>query len=144
MNDLFMLITQDVVSYNLSGVLLLVFEIIENMNWLREKWRVVIKRLLFCYESSLLGELLSVVGLHHYITSLNRSSLKDSTPTCRATFGVWLGTGSLYLFEHYGWAIVYVGWKHRTLAIFLALCCVDITVAMGNKMIMLGGYHWYN
>ncbi|OWZ10606.1 hypothetical protein PHMEG_00016521, partial [Phytophthora megakarya] len=163
MSDLFMLIAQDGVlvkiqyvslGYNLSGVLLLVFEIIENMNWLREKWRVFIKRLLFCYESSLLGELLSVVGLNNYITSLNRSSLKDSKPTAMVvSYYVWslvghgiivLGLVAFIISVRALWAIVYVGWKHRTLAIFLAPCCVDTTLAMRNKMIMLGGYHWYN
>lgn len=86
MSDLFMLIAQDGIlvkiqyvslGYNLSGVLLLVYEMIEHMQRLREKWRVFINRLIFCYESSMLGELLSVIGLHHYITTINRSILRD-------------------------------------------------------------------
>ncbi|KAG7384382.1 hypothetical protein PHYPSEUDO_002643 [Phytophthora pseudosyringae] len=161
MSDLFMLIAQDGIlvkihyvslGYNLSGVLLLVYEIVENMRWLSEKWRVCIKRLLFCYESSLLGELLSVVVLHHYITGLNRSRLRDTNRTAvTVSYYVWslvghgiivLGLVVFIISVRAFWATVYVAWKHRTLAIFLAPCCVDTTLALRNKMTLLGGYHW--
>ncbi|KAG2991561.1 hypothetical protein PC118_g5025 [Phytophthora cactorum] len=163
MSDLFMLIAQDGIfiklqyvslGYNLSGVLLLVFEIIENMKWLHEKWRVFIKRLIFCYEASMLGELLSVVGLHHYITGLNRSVLKDSKVTAvTVSYYVWslvghgvlvLGLITFIISVRAVWAVVYVRWKHRALAVFFAPCCVDSTLALRNKMTLLGGYHWHN
>jgi hypothetical protein len=161
MSDLFMLIAQDGIlvkiqyislGYNISGVLLLVFEIIESMNWLREKWRVFIKRLIFCYEASLLGELLSVAGLHHYITTLNRSTLRDSKPTALAvSYYVWslvghsaivLGLVAFIVAVRTLWAIAFVRWKHGTLAVFLAPCSVDTVLAMRNKMTTLGGYRW--
>ncbi|ETK80813.1 hypothetical protein L915_13595 [Phytophthora nicotianae] len=163
MSDLFMLIAQDGIlvkiqyvslGYNLSGVLLLVFEMIENMKWLHEKWRVFIKRLIFCYEASMIGELLSVVGLHHYITGINRSSLKDSNVTAvTVSYYVWslvghgiivLGLVAFIISVRACWAVIYVCWKHRTLSIFFAPCCVDTTLALRNKMTLVGGYHWHN
>ncbi|KAL3672766.1 hypothetical protein V7S43_002058 [Phytophthora oleae] len=161
MSDLFMLIAQDGIlvkiqcislGYNLSGVLLLVYEIIENMKWLSEKWRIFFKRLIFCYEASMLGELLSVVGLQYYITGLNRSSLKDSKPTALVvSYYVWslvghgfvvLGFVAFIICVRTFWAILYVRWKHKTLTVFLAPCCVDSTLALRNKMTLLGGYRW--
>ncbi|KAE9049449.1 hypothetical protein PR001_g3300 [Phytophthora rubi] len=43
--------------YNLSGFMLLVFEILENTKLLKEKWRLRIKRTFFSYETALVGEL---------------------------------------------------------------------------------------
>lgn len=123
---------------------------IENMKWLSERWKVFFKRLLFCYESSMLGELLSVVALHHYITTLNRSRLSDSKSTAVAVYYyVWslvghgfivLGLVAYIICIRALWAFVYVSWKHQTLAVFFAPCCVDTTLALPNKMTMLGGY----
>ncbi|GMF47378.1 unnamed protein product [Phytophthora fragariaefolia] len=161
MSDLFMLIAQDGIlvkiqyvslGYNLSGVLLLVYEMIENTKWLSEKWRVFFKRLIFSYESSMIGELLSVIGLNHYITTLNRSSLSDSKPTtASASYCIWslvghecivLGLVAYIILVRALWAFIYVIWRHRTLAVFFAPCSVDTTLALRNKMTMLGGYHW--
>ncbi|KAE8969323.1 hypothetical protein PF005_g27959 [Phytophthora fragariae] len=161
MSDLFMLIAQDGIlvkiqyislGYNLSGVLLLVYEMIENMRWLREKWRMFVKRMVFCYESSMFGELLSVVGLQHYITTINRSSLRDSGPAAlEVSYYVWslvghgtivLGLVTFIVSVRALWAFIYVSWKHRTLAVFFAPCCVDTTLALRNKMTLLGGYRW--
>lgn len=161
MSDLFMLIAQDGIlvkiqyvslGYNLSGVLLLVYEMIEHMQRLREKWRVFINRLIFCYESSMLGELLSVIGLHHYITTINRSILRETeSAAIEVSYYVWslVGHGTIVLglvvfiiSVRALWAVVYVSWKHRALAIFFAPCCVDTTLASRNKMTLLGGYRW--
>ncbi|KAJ8556574.1 hypothetical protein ON010_g9393 [Phytophthora cinnamomi] len=161
MSDLFMLIAQDGIlvkiqyvslGYNISGVLLLVYEMIENMRWLREKWRVFFKRLIFCYEASMLGELLSVIGLHHYITTINRSSLRNSEPTAlEVSYYVWslvghgtivLGLITFIISVRALWAVAYVYWKHRALAVFFAPCCVDTTLGLRNKMTLLGGYRW--
>ncbi|ETM40742.1 hypothetical protein L914_13397 [Phytophthora nicotianae] len=93
MSDLFLLVATDEMfvwlqyisfGYNLSGLVLLLFEMIENMGWLNERTRLCIKRLLFSYESSLFGELLSAIGQSHFLTSLSHSDLKDSGSTARA------------------------------------------------------------
>ncbi|KAF1776711.1 hypothetical protein GQ600_16398 [Phytophthora cactorum] len=93
MSDLFLLVATDGIfawfqyisfGYNLSGMLLILFELIENMQWLHETSRLFIKRLLFSYESSLLGELLSAIGQARFLTSLSHSDLKQSGPTARA------------------------------------------------------------
>lgn len=93
MSDLFLLIAHDglfaemqyiSIGYNLSGMLLFVWEIIENMRWLDERKRMMVKRLLYSYESSLMGEILSAAVQNHFLVALNRSDLQDSRPTALA------------------------------------------------------------
>ncbi|EEY69955.1 uncharacterized protein PITG_06496 [Phytophthora infestans T30-4] len=99
MSDLFLLVATEGIfawvqyislGYNLSGVLLLTFELVENLGCMRERTRLFIKRMLFSYESSLLGELLSAMCLPYYLSSLNRSDMKRSGPTANAvSYYVW-------------------------------------------------------
>lgn len=163
MTDLFMLIAQDgfwtkiqyvSLGYNLSGVLLLAYEIVENTRCLRQKWRVVIKRLLFCYESSLLGELVSAFGLNYFLASINRSGLKESRSTAVAvSYYAWSLVGhGIFICEIIGcviavrvlWAIAYTWWHHSTWVIFSTVCCVDSALGRRNKMVLLSGYRLHN
>lgn len=164
MSDLFLLVANDGVfawvqyislGYNLSGVLLLLFELLENMGWMRESSRLFIKRLLLSYESALIGELLSAICQPHFLTALNRSELKNSGSTAKAaSYYVWSLVGhGVFVLVLIGFimsirilrAVSYVRWKHGcSWAIFTAPCCVDNTLSMRNKMTMLGGYRWEN
>ncbi|ETM40977.1 hypothetical protein L914_13237 [Phytophthora nicotianae] len=78
MTDLFLIIANDgwaarlqyaSLGYNLSGLMLLLFEMVESMNWLSEKWRMRIKRVFFSYEVAL------VVGLEAVQTNSSRGVL---------------------------------------------------------------------
>ncbi|KAF1792897.1 hypothetical protein GQ600_6429 [Phytophthora cactorum] len=82
MGDLFLLIAQEGIigrlqyislGYNLSGVMSMLFEIVETMHWLGERIRILIKRLLFNYETMLLGECICAAAMQRYLTALNRS-----------------------------------------------------------------------
>ncbi|KAE9029464.1 hypothetical protein PF005_g2290 [Phytophthora fragariae] len=162
MSDLFLLVATDGVlawfqyisfGYNLSGLLLILFELIENLGWLRETSRLFIKRLLFSYESSLLGELLSAIGQAYFLTSLSRSDLKKSGATARAvSYYVWGLVGhSIIAVVLIGFiilirilrAVICLRWKHgHVWTILTAPCSVDTTFAMRNKMMMVTGYCW--
>ncbi|KAG7384384.1 hypothetical protein PHYPSEUDO_002645 [Phytophthora pseudosyringae] len=162
MSDLFLLVATEGVfawvqyislGYNLSGVLLLTFELVENLGWMRERTRLFIKRLLFSYESSLLGELLSAICQPYFLTSLNRSDLKQSGRTAVAVsyYGWSLVGHGIFVIVLIGFimsvralrAVSFVRWKHgQTRAIFMAPCCIDNTLGMRNKMMMLDGYVW--
>ncbi|ETN05424.1 hypothetical protein PPTG_14164 [Phytophthora nicotianae INRA-310] len=162
MSDLFLLVATDGIfawfqyisfGYNLSGMLLILFEMIENMKWLRERSRLFIKRLLFSYESSLLGELLSAFGQASVLTALNHSDLKRSGPTARAvSYYAWGLVGhSVIVLSLIGCimsvrvvrAVTCVRRKHGQIwSILTAPCCVDSTLGIRNKMTMLTGYCW--
>ncbi|KAG2829825.1 hypothetical protein PC112_g7936 [Phytophthora cactorum] len=164
MGDLFLLIANNgllskiqyvSLGYNLSGLLLVAFEIIESTNWLRERTRVFIKRLLFCYESSLLGEIVGAALQQSFLTRLNgsRALKKSNHVNLAVSHYVWSIVGhSIYVLSVIGfimlirslWTIVYVWWKHRTWSVFTASCCVDTALGKRNKMTLLGGYHWYD
>ncbi|KAG7384381.1 hypothetical protein PHYPSEUDO_002642 [Phytophthora pseudosyringae] len=164
MGDLFLLIANNgflatiqyvSLGYNLSGLLLVAFEIIESTNWLRERTRVFIKRLLFCYESSLLGEIVGAALQQPYLTQINGSKTlkKSNNVSLAVSYYVWsIGGHCMFVFSVIGfiifiralWAIVYVRWKHQTWSIFAAPCCVDTTLGKRNKMTMLGGYRWHD
>jgi hypothetical protein len=162
MSDLFLLVVTEgffaniqyiSFGYNLSAVTLLSFEMIENMGWLRESTRLSIKRLLFSYESSLVGELLSSFGQSYFLTGLSHSELKHTGPTARAvSYYVWglVGhavivlplIGSIMLVRIVR-AVTFARWEHGVwLSVFTAPCCVDTTLGMLNKMVMLRGYEW--
>jgi hypothetical protein len=161
MSDLFMLIAQDgffakvqyiSLGYNLSGVLSMLFEMVETMNWMGEKLRCVIKRLLFNYETALLGELACAAAMQYYLTSLNQSSLKDSKPVADAvSYYVWslVGHGIIVLgivfvitsIRALG-AFITVRWNFGSFSMLLAPCCVDTALGPKSKMILLSGYVW--
>ncbi|KAG7384378.1 hypothetical protein PHYPSEUDO_002639 [Phytophthora pseudosyringae] len=159
MSDLFLLIAHDGISaeiqylsigYNLSGMLLMVWEIVESMGWLSEGKRMLLKRLLYSYESSLLGELLSAAVQQHFLVSLNRSELKESRPTAMAvSYYVWsLLWHTMYVMMliafivsvRVSWAVSYVLLRNRTLAIFTRPCCIDSVLGARCRMTMLGSY----
>uniref|UniRef100_H3H4R7 Uncharacterized protein n=1 Tax=Phytophthora ramorum TaxID=164328 RepID=H3H4R7_PHYRM len=161
MSDLFMLIAQDgffakvqyiSLGYNLSGVLSMLFEMVETMNWMGEKLRCFIKRLLFNYETALLGELACAGAMQYYLTGLNKSSLKESKPVAEAvSYYVWslVGHGIIVLgivfvitsIRSLG-AIISVRWMFGSFSPFLSPCCVDTALGPLSKMILLGGYVW--
>ncbi|KAG2815029.1 hypothetical protein PC129_g8531 [Phytophthora cactorum] len=109
MSDLFMLIAQDgllakvqyiSLGYNLSGIMSMLFEMVETMNWMRETLRCLIKRLLFNYETALIGELVCSAAMQFYLTGLNKSSLQRSKPVAQAvSYYVWslVGHGIIVL-----------------------------------------------
>eukprot|EP00644_Phytophthora_capsici_P001527 jgi/Phyca11/104891/e_gw1.10.817.1 len=120
-----------------------------------ERTRLCVKRLLFSYESSLLGELLSAISQPFLLTALNRSDLKHSGPTAIAvSYYCWSLVGhSIFILVLMGMtisirvlrAVSYVRWKFgQTWVIFTAPCCVDNTLGLRNKMTLLGGYCWEN
>ncbi|KAH7467240.1 uncharacterized protein KRP23_11564 [Phytophthora ramorum] len=162
MSDLFLLAATDgtfawvqyaSLGYNLSGTLLLIFEMIETVHWMSESFRLFTKRLLFSYESSLIGELSSAVVQSYILTSINHSDLKCSKPVAlTVSYYVWglVGHGVI-LGALIGFimavrilrAITYVRWKFgRTWDILLSPCCVDTTLGARNKMMKLAGYYW--
>ncbi|KAF1784325.1 hypothetical protein GQ600_10376 [Phytophthora cactorum] len=161
MSDLFMLIAQDglfakvqyiSLGYNLSGVLSMLFEMVESMNWLGEKVRCLIKRLLFNYETSMMGELLCAAVMQYYLTSLNRSSLKHSKGTAEAvSHYVWslvghgiivLGIVAAITSVRATGALITVRWTLGSFKVLTAPCSVDTTLGVRCKMILLGGYVW--
>jgi len=159
MSDLFLLIAHDGVfaqlqyisiGYNLSGMLLMVWEIVESMGWLHDKRRMLIKRLVFSYESSLLGEFLTAAMQQQLLVALNRSALKESRPTALAvSYYLWsLLWHSVYVltligfvvFVRVSFAIAYVFLRYRTLSIFTRPCCVDTVLGPRCRMTMLSSY----
>ncbi|ETK80814.1 hypothetical protein L915_13596 [Phytophthora nicotianae] len=163
MTDLFLLIANDgfltkvqyvSMGYNLSGLLVLVFEIIENTRCLSEKLRVSIKRLLFSYETALVGEICTAALQQYSLTVLNRSNLRETRSTALAvSYYAWslvghgvfvLTTIALVISTRALWSLGYVWINHRTFAVITAPCCVDTILKLRNKMSLLGGYHWDN
>ncbi|KAG6973088.1 hypothetical protein JG687_00001118 [Phytophthora cactorum] len=163
MTDLFLLIANDgflakvqyvSMGYNLSALLVMVFEIVEDTRCLSEKWRVPIKRLLFSYETAFVGEICTAALQQYSLTLLNRSNLKETRTTALAvSYYSWslVGHGvfvltiiALVISARALWALGYVWINHGTWAVFTAPCCVDKTLKLRNKMFLLGGYHWEN
>eukprot|EP00644_Phytophthora_capsici_P014621 jgi/Phyca11/124486/e_gw1.54.93.1 len=157
--DLFLIIANDgwlsrvqyvSLGYNLSGLTLILFEALERTKWLKEKWRLCIKRLLFSYETALVGELVTALVLQVVLTRLNASDFKRSKPTALAvSYYVWgltchaavvLVILSIITSVRIPWALVYVWWKHRSLAVFSAPCSVDTALGPRSRLILLGGY----
>jgi hypothetical protein len=161
MSDLFMLIAQDgffakvqyiSLGYNLSGVLSMLFEMVESMHWLNEKLRCFVKRIMFNYETALMGELLCAAIMQYYLTSLNRSSLQHSRPATEAvSYYIWglvghavivLGVVGAIVSVRVIGALIAVRWMFGNFQVFTAPCCVDTTLGVRSKMILLGGYVW--
>ncbi|KAE9344375.1 hypothetical protein PR003_g8497 [Phytophthora rubi] len=163
MSDLFMLIAQDgfiakvqyiSLGYNLSGVLSMLFEMVESMNWMSEKARCLTKRLLFNYETALIGEFCCAAAMQFYLTLLNRSSLKQSQPAAEAvSYYVWslvghgvivLGIVATILSIRATGAIISVKCAFGSLKLFTSPCSVDTALGVRSKMILLSGYVWEN
>ncbi|CEG35178.1 uncharacterized protein PHALS_13930 [Plasmopara halstedii] len=163
MSDLFMLIAQDgllakvqyiSLGYNLSGVLSILFEMVETMGWIRETPRVLIKRLLFNYETALLGEFACSAAMQHFLTGLNKSSLQRTRPIAEdVSYYVWslVGHGIIVLgvvfviasIRSVG-AIISVRWLFGSFNLLWTSCCVDTAIGPRCKMILLSGYVWEN
>jgi len=164
MSDLFLLIAQEGIigrlqyislGYNLSGVMSMLFEMIETMQWLGERTRCLIKRLLFNYETMLIGECICSAAMQHYITALNQSKgFQHSNPEARAvSHYVWslVGHGVIVLgcvlvlvsVRSLG-AIVFMRIKYGCFAVLATRCCVDATLGVRGKLVVLGGYLYEN
>ncbi|KAE9029462.1 hypothetical protein PF005_g2288 [Phytophthora fragariae] len=163
MTDLFLLIANDGIltkiqyvsmGYNLSALLVMVFEMFETTTWLCEKWRLRIKRLLFSYETAFVGEVFTAALQQYSLTLLNRSNFRESRPAALAiSYYAWslVGHGvfvliiiALVVSVRALWALTYVWLNQHTWAVFTAPCCVDSTLKLRNKMFLLGGYRWEN
>ncbi|GMF33329.1 unnamed protein product [Phytophthora fragariaefolia] len=161
MTDLFLIIANDgwasriqyvSLGYNLSGLMLLLFEMLENMNWLSEMWRLRIKRMLFSYETALVGELVTAIVLQTILSGLNGSDFKRSKPTALAvSYYVWslVCHGAVVLViiaiisaVRVPSALIYVWYKHRSLAILSQPCCIDTALGPRSRLMMLGGCCW--
>ncbi|GMF13408.1 unnamed protein product [Phytophthora lilii] len=162
MTDLFLLIANDgllakiqyvSMGYNMSALLVMVFELIETTSCLSEKWRVRIKRLLFSYETAFVGEITTAALQQYSLTLLNRTDLKETRPTALAvSYYAWslvghgvfvLSTIALVISVRTLWAMIYVWVKYHSWVIFTSgPCCVDTVLKLRNKMFLLGGYGW--
>ncbi|KAJ8542673.1 hypothetical protein ON010_g12137 [Phytophthora cinnamomi] len=161
MSDLFLLIAHDGINaqtqyisigYNLSGLLLLMWEIIESTKWLSERSRMLIKRLLFSYESSLFGELMTAAIQNHLLVALNRSGLKKSNPTALdVSYYFWsfiwhtiyvVVLMTYLLVVRATISVVFVFWRNRTWETFTAPCCVDMALGPRCRMTLLDSYTW--
>jgi len=163
MSELFMLIALEgfvgrlqyiSLGYNLSGVMSMLFEMIESAQCLREKTRCLVKRLLFNHETVLVGEIVCAGAMQRYLTSLNRTGLKDTTPQAEvASYYVWglIGHGCivggcvlvLVVVRALG-AVLYIQYRFRSLAVLVEPCCVDTTMGVRCKLLMLAGYIYEN
>ncbi|KAL3667993.1 hypothetical protein V7S43_006867 [Phytophthora oleae] len=164
MGDLFLLIAQEGIigrvqyislGYNLSGVMSMLFEMIETMHWMKEWVRCLIKRLLFNYETMLLGECICAAAMQHYLTALNRSrGFKHSDSASRLVSPyVWslVGHGVIVLgcvlvlvtVRSLG-AIIYMRIKYGCFAVLITPCSVDATLGIRGKLVVLGGYTYEN
>ncbi|EGZ27998.1 hypothetical protein PHYSODRAFT_321704 [Phytophthora sojae] len=144
MSDLFQLITQEgfmgriqsiSLGYNLAGIMSTLFEMVETMGWMREKTRCFVKRLLFNYETALVGELLTAALIQFYLTSLNRSSLRHTEVEAKAV--------SYYVMSLVGHGCIALGCVlviYGGLALLTKPCSVDTTLGARSKLISLAGY----
>ncbi|KAH7465786.1 uncharacterized protein KRP23_12324 [Phytophthora ramorum] len=161
MTDLFLIIANDgwtsrvqyaSMGYNLSGLMLLLFEMMESMRWLSERWRLRIKRTFFSYETALVGELASALLFQTFLSGLNGSDLKRSKPTALAmSYYFWslichaivvVSVVSIISTVRVPWAVMYVWFKHNSLAILSEPCCIDTVLGVRSRIMLLGGYRW--
>lgn len=132
----------------------MVFAMIESRQLLREKARLLLKRLVFNYETCLIGELLSAGIMNHYLSWVNRSHLRESRPLALAvSYYVWslvghgilvLGLTAFIVSVRIALASAYILWRHKSWKVVTAPCSVDTILGVRSKMIMLGGYSWMN
>ncbi|KAG7401906.1 hypothetical protein PHYBOEH_009486 [Phytophthora boehmeriae] len=163
MSDLFLLITQEgflgriqciSLGYNLAAIISVLFEMVETMNWMREKVRCLVKRLLFNYETALVGELLTAILIQSYITSLNRSDLRHTETQAKllsyyimSLIGhgcIALGCLVVIICTRTIGTLAFMWWRYRSLTILSTPCSVDMTLGARCKMILLAGYTWEN
>ncbi|KAK1948383.1 hypothetical protein P3T76_000673 [Phytophthora citrophthora] len=161
MSDLFLLITQEGLTgriqsislgYNLAGIMSTMFEMVESMNWMRENTRCFVKRLLFNYETALVGELLTALLIQFYITSLNRSSLRHTEAEAKvASYYIMslvghgciaLGCVLVIVCTRLIGSVAFIRWRYGSLALLTTSCCVDTTLGSRAKLILLAGYVW--
>ncbi|KAE9288331.1 hypothetical protein PF008_g26171 [Phytophthora fragariae] len=161
MTDLFLIIANDgwtsrvqyaSMGYNLSGLMLLLFEMLESMSWLSERWRLRIKRIFFSYETALVGEFISALVFQTFLSSLNGSDLKRSKPTALAvSYYFWslichaivvVSVVSIISSVRVPWAVLYVWFKHQSLAVLSEPCCIDTALGVRSRIMLLGGYRW--
>jgi hypothetical protein len=159
MTDLFLIIANDglmsrvqyaSMGYNLSGLMLVLFEMLESMRWLSEKWRLRIKRVFFSYETALVGELVTALAFQTFLSGLNGSDLKESKPTALAiSYYVWslvchaivvLVIVSTISSVRVPWALMFVWFKHRSFAVLSEPCCIDTCLGVRSRIMLLGGY----
>ncbi|KAG7382198.1 hypothetical protein PHYPSEUDO_005126 [Phytophthora pseudosyringae] len=159
MTDLFLIIANEgwmsrvqyaSMGYNLSGLILVLFEMLESMKWLSETWRLRAKRVFFSYETALVGELVSAIVFQTFLSGLNGSDLKASKPTALAvSYYFWslichavvvLVTVSTISAVRIPWALMYVWFKHRSLGILSVPCCIDTALGVRSRIVLLGGY----
>ncbi|GMF42530.1 unnamed protein product [Phytophthora fragariaefolia] len=161
MTDLFLIIANDgwasrvqyaSMGYNLSGLMLLLFEMVESMKWLSEKWRLGIKRVFFSYETALVGEFVSALVFQTFLSGLNGSDLKRSKPTALAvSYYFWslichaivvVAVVSIISSVRVLWAVLYVWFKHQSLVVLSEPCCIDTALGVRSPIMLLGGYWW--
>ncbi|KAL3673734.1 hypothetical protein V7S43_001430 [Phytophthora oleae] len=161
MSDLFLLITQEGLTgriqsislgYNLAGIMSTLFEMVESMNWMREKTRCFVKRLLFNYETALVGELLTASLIQFYLTSLNRSSLRHTEAEAKAVSYyimslvghgcIALGCVFVIVCTRLIGSLAFIRWRYGSLALLTKSCCVDTALGSRAKLILLAGYVW--
>ncbi|KAL3671171.1 hypothetical protein V7S43_004352 [Phytophthora oleae] len=163
MTDLFLIISNDglmgrvqyaSMGYNLSGLMLILFEMLESMRWFSEKWRLRVKRVFFSYESALVGELVTAVAFQTFLSGLNGSELRHSKPTALAvSYYFWslichaivmLVVVSTISAVRIPWALLYVWFKHKSLDILSIPCCIDTALGVRSRIMLLGGYRLEN
>ncbi|OWZ04443.1 hypothetical protein PHMEG_00023653 [Phytophthora megakarya] len=159
MSDLFLLITQEgfvgriqciSLGYNLAGIMSMLFEIVQSMKWMGHRTEFLVKRLLFNYETALIGELITAAVMQYYLTTLNRSGLRNTEKEALEI--------SYYVMSLVGHGVIALGcvfvivctrslgatgfvlWTFKTLRIFLKPCSVDATLGVRTKLVLLGGY----
>ncbi|KAE9036207.1 hypothetical protein PR003_g14838 [Phytophthora rubi] len=159
MSDFFLLSTQDgffgriqsiSLGYNLSGVMSMLFEMVETMNWMNEKSRCQVKRLLFNYETVLIGEFITSAVLQHYLTSLSRSQLKNTQPAAEVVsyyvmglaghLVLALGCLTIIVSTRAIGAIAFVWWRFGTFRVLAKTCSVDAALGARCKLMLLHGY----
>lgn len=132
--------------------MLLLFEMTESMNMLKEQWRLRIKRVFFSYETALVGELVCAFVFQSVLSGLNGSDLKRSKPTALAvSYYFWslICHGLVVLVVlliissvRVLWALAFVWLKHRSFALLSESCCIDAALGVRNRSTMLGGYQY--
>ncbi|GMF33331.1 unnamed protein product [Phytophthora fragariaefolia] len=167
MVDLFLIIAYDgwrarvqyaSLGFNLSGLMLLLFEILDSTHLLNPRWRLCIKRVFFSYETTLVGELVSAFVFQAVLSGLNGSDLKRSKPTALAvSYYFWslvchglvvLVVVSLISAARVIWSLSFVWLKYRSFALLSESCCIDTALGLRNRSTLLRGYHfedgeWY-
>lgn len=160
MADLFLFITKEQIAaltqcisltYNLAGIVSILFEMVETSKFLGRRVQSV-KRWLFNNEMTMIGEVLVVSVLQMYLTKLNRSKFNETKSVAQSvSYYAWgllahafiATTMVLFLFivRSTGAAII-VHVKYGALAPLTAPSCVETVLGARQKLILLMGYRW--